>query len=176
VPGPPVGRDRGEPEQVVFFVPIVRRRTICPVEKEWNYAERSESREGRHDFLIRSQVSIWPRLPGRQAQGASLPVHAGRRRATILLYLQPEAGLPGTPAASVRRVLRVRREFLVVRLSGKVVFSKDLGLKARIHDASPIVKSIYQTPDNPAFEIFYLEGTVATIADFSGNPPQTFRL
>lgn len=66
--------------------------------------------------------------------------------------------------------------FSWLRLNGKVVFSKDLGLKARIQDASPIVKSIYQTPDNPTFEIFYLEGAVATITDFSGKPPQTFRL
>ncbi len=67
-------------------------------------------------------------------------------------------------------------KFSWLRLNGKVVFSKDLGLKARIQDASPIVKSIYKTPDNPAFEIFYLDGAVATIADFSGNPPQTFTL
>jgi uncharacterized pyridoxamine 5'-phosphate oxidase family protein len=65
--------------------------------------------------------------------------------------------------------------FSWLRLNGKVVFSKDLGLKARIQDASPLVKSIYKTPDNPAFEIFYLDDAVATIADFSGNPPQTFR-
>jgi uncharacterized pyridoxamine 5'-phosphate oxidase family protein len=66
--------------------------------------------------------------------------------------------------------------FSWLRLNGKVVFSQDRELKARIQDASPIVKSIYQTPDNPAFEIFYLEKAVATIADFSGNPPQTIRL
>jgi uncharacterized pyridoxamine 5'-phosphate oxidase family protein len=66
--------------------------------------------------------------------------------------------------------------FSWLRLNGKVVFSNDLGLKARIQDASPLVKSIYQTPDNPAFEIFYLDGAVATIADFSGHPPQTFTL
>jgi len=66
--------------------------------------------------------------------------------------------------------------FSWLRLSGTVVFSKDLGLKARIQDASPIVKSIYKTPDNPAFEVFYLVDAAATIADFSGNPPQTFRL
>jgi uncharacterized pyridoxamine 5'-phosphate oxidase family protein len=63
-----------------------------------------------------------------------------------------------------------------LRLSGRVVFSKDRGLKANIQEASPLVKSIYSTPDNPAFEIFYLDDAVATIADFSGNPPQTFRL
>jgi uncharacterized pyridoxamine 5'-phosphate oxidase family protein len=66
--------------------------------------------------------------------------------------------------------------FSWLRLHGKAVFSKDLGLKARIQEASPIVKSIYKTPDNPVFEIFYLDGTAGTIADFSGNPPQTFRL
>ncbi len=66
--------------------------------------------------------------------------------------------------------------FSWLRLNGKVVFSKDLGLKARIQDAGPIVKSIYQTPDNPAFEIFYLDGATATIADLSGQPPRTFKL
>jgi uncharacterized pyridoxamine 5'-phosphate oxidase family protein len=66
--------------------------------------------------------------------------------------------------------------FSWLRLRGKVVFSNDPVLKARIHDASPIVKSIYKTPDNPIFEIFYLDGAAATIADFSGNPPQTFKL
>ncbi len=66
--------------------------------------------------------------------------------------------------------------FSWLRLNGQVVFSKDLGLKARIQNASPTVKSIYRTPDNPVFEIFYLDGAVATIADFSGNPPRTFQL
>ena len=66
--------------------------------------------------------------------------------------------------------------FSWLRLNGKVEFSNDLELKARIQNASPVVKSIYQTPDNPAFEVFYLDGAAATIADFSGNPPRTFRL
>jgi uncharacterized pyridoxamine 5'-phosphate oxidase family protein len=66
--------------------------------------------------------------------------------------------------------------FSWLRLNGKVVFAKNLGLKARIQDASPIVKSIYKTPDNPTFEVFYLADAAATIADFSGHPPQTFRL
>lgn len=64
--------------------------------------------------------------------------------------------------------------FSWLRLSGKAVFSGDLGMKEKIQASSPLVKSIYQTPDNPAFEIFYLEEAVATIADFSGNPPQIF--
>jgi len=63
-----------------------------------------------------------------------------------------------------------------LRLSGKAVFSKDPVLKARIQDASTLVKSIYKTPDNPTFEVFYLEEVVATVADFSGNPPRTLKL
>jgi len=66
--------------------------------------------------------------------------------------------------------------FSWLRLSGKAVFSADLGLKAKVQEASPLVKSSYQTPDNPAFEIFHLEEAVATIADFSGNPPETITL
>jgi uncharacterized pyridoxamine 5'-phosphate oxidase family protein len=66
--------------------------------------------------------------------------------------------------------------FSWLRLNGKVVFSEDLGLKAGVQEASPLVKSIYKTPDNPNFEVFYLDEAAATIADFSDNPPQTFRL
>ena len=60
--------------------------------------------------------------------------------------------------------------FSWLRLNGKVVFSKDLGLKARIQDASPIVKSIYKTPDNPTFEVFYLDGAVGDHRRFQRQP------
>lgn len=63
-----------------------------------------------------------------------------------------------------------------LRLSGKAKFSDDLGMKARVIEINPLVKSIYQTPDNPAFAIFYLEEAVGTIADFSGAPPRTSTL
>ena len=39
---------------------------------------------------------------------------------------------------------------------------------------NPIVKSQYETPENPIFEVFYLENAHGLIADFSGNPPYTF--
>jgi uncharacterized pyridoxamine 5'-phosphate oxidase family protein len=66
--------------------------------------------------------------------------------------------------------------FSWLRLSGKAVFSNDLTLKLKVLEASPLVKSIYKSPDNPAFEIFYLADAVAVIADFSGNPPKTIKL
>lgn len=63
-----------------------------------------------------------------------------------------------------------------LRLSGKVVFIDDLKLKAKAQDASPLVKSIYKTPDNPDFEVFYLGAARAVFADFSGNPPKVINL
>ena len=62
-----------------------------------------------------------------------------------------------------------------LRLSAKVVFTQDLAIKEKVLDASPLVKSIYNTADNPALEVFYLDEGVATIANLSGTPPQTFR-
>jgi uncharacterized pyridoxamine 5'-phosphate oxidase family protein len=63
-----------------------------------------------------------------------------------------------------------------IRLSGKAVFVADLGRKARVQEASPLVKSIYKTPDNPDFEVFYLDDAEAVISDFSGAPPRKYEL
>jgi uncharacterized pyridoxamine 5'-phosphate oxidase family protein len=51
-----------------------------------------------------------------------------------------------------------------------------LGLQAKLQEAGPLVQSICRAPDNPAFEIFYPGEATATISDFSGNPPQAFKL
>ena len=63
-----------------------------------------------------------------------------------------------------------------LRLSGKVIFIQDSTIKAKVQEASPLVKSIYQTPDNPEFEVFYLDQAMATLSDFSGNLPRTYEL
>jgi len=64
-----------------------------------------------------------------------------------------------------------------LRFSGRVVFSQDLSIKRRIfEEAIPLIRSFYQTPDNPKFALFYLDEARATFADLSGNPPQVFRL
>lgn len=64
----------------------------------------------------------------------------------------------------------VSPKFAWVRLRGEIHFSQDQGIKAAILEANPLVKSIYETPNNPVFEIFYLEHGKAILADFSGNP------
>ena len=66
--------------------------------------------------------------------------------------------------------------FAWVRLNGRVVFSSDMKIKKEIIGKSELVKSLYQTADNPIFEIFYLEDAKAVIADFSGEPPLEFTL
>ncbi|MGL4670123.1 MAG: pyridoxamine 5'-phosphate oxidase family protein [Methanobacteriaceae archaeon] len=64
-------------------------------------------------------------------------------------------------------------EYVWLRIAGKAVFSNDLDIKQEIIDNSELVKSIYETANNPAFEVFSIEGK-ATIADFSGEAPREF--
>ena len=63
--------------------------------------------------------------------------------------------------------------FAWIRLSGEVKFSDDKTVKEQILAANPLVKSIYQSADNPVFEIFYLDHGAAVLADFSGQPART---
>lgn len=62
-----------------------------------------------------------------------------------------------------------------IRLDGRAVFADDRAVK-ELCMGNPIVRSQYQTADNPIFEVFYLEGAHAVIADFSGNPPREYTL
>ena len=57
-----------------------------------------------------------------------------------------------------------------------MVFSDDLALKQKVLDSSTLVKSIYETADNPSFELFFLEEAQACIDDLSGNPTQIIDL
>lgn len=59
-----------------------------------------------------------------------------------------------------------------IRLRGEARFVHDTPVKARVLDASQLVKSIYKTADNPIFEVFCIEHGSAVIADFSGQPPK----
>ena len=64
-------------------------------------------------------------------------------------------------------------EFVTIRVRGEVIFSNDMGMK-KIVESHPMVKSVYQTAENPLFEIFFLEHGKAVISDFSGQPPRIF--
>ena len=62
-----------------------------------------------------------------------------------------------------------------IRLNGRAVFENNMAAK-EMCIRNPIVKSQYQTADNPIFEVFYLADAHAVIADFSGDPPQEYSL
>ena len=72
-------------------------------------------------------------------------------------------------------ITTVTSEFKWIRISGKVEFSIDLELKQKVIDSNELVKSLYQNGSNPEFEVFTISGD-ATIADFSGNPPKTYKI
>jgi uncharacterized pyridoxamine 5'-phosphate oxidase family protein len=61
-------------------------------------------------------------------------------------------------------------EYVFMRVSGDVKFSKDMALKKRVLDTFEMIRGIYQTPENPVFEIFSLEHGSVKIADLSGKP------
>jgi uncharacterized pyridoxamine 5'-phosphate oxidase family protein len=64
-------------------------------------------------------------------------------------------------------------EYAWIRLQGKAIFENNMSIK-EICIQNPIVKSQYQTADNPIFEVFYIENAHGTICDFSGNAPYEF--
>lgn len=67
------------------------------------------------------------------------------------------------------------QDFTTLRIRGEMLFSNDLEMKTKILESSPIVKRVYHTPDNPIFEILYMEHGEAVLSDFSGQPPRVFQ-
>lgn len=65
--------------------------------------------------------------------------------------------------------------FAWIRLAGKAVFQNNRAVKEMCLQ-NPIVKGQYGEAQNPIFEVFYLEGAHAVIADFSGEPPKEYDL
>jgi uncharacterized pyridoxamine 5'-phosphate oxidase family protein len=67
------------------------------------------------------------------------------------------------------------REFNTwLRLSGRIIFTKDKKIKEKIFELMPMIKNLYQSPDNPIFEVFYLDHGSATISSFTSPEPQKF--
>lgn len=63
-------------------------------------------------------------------------------------------------------------EYTTMRVSGAVRFTKDLEIKRRILKFSDIVRPIFVVPENPKFEVFYLEHGTVKIVEFNGEPPR----
>ena len=61
------------------------------------------------------------------------------------------------------------KEMITVRVSGEVIFGIDLNIKRKMLEKNDQLKSIYRTPANPEFEIFYLKHGTAAIFDCYGQ-------
>jgi len=58
----------------------------------------------------------------------------------------------------------------VLSVNGKVVFTEDLSLKGRALDENPLIKGIYNTPDNPVFKLFYIDTEEIDTFSFADGP------
>ena len=45
----------------------------------------------------------------------------------------------------------------VLSINGRAIFTEDIDLKTRVINENPLIKDIYQTPDNPVFKLFYID-------------------
>jgi len=57
-----------------------------------------------------------------------------------------------------------------IRLSGKAVFDGNPAAKVKAFEAAPFLAQLYQTPENPIFEVFYLTDARATLCSMTGAP------
>lgn len=55
----------------------------------------------------------------------------------------------------------------VLSVNGKVVFVNDMELKARALNENPFIKGLFNTPENPAFEIFYIDVEEVEVFSFT---------
>ena len=56
-----------------------------------------------------------------------------------------------------------------IRLKGKAVFDNNLTVKAKAFEILPHLKDIYNSMDNPIFEVFYVSEGEAAIYSFNGE-------
>lgn len=57
-----------------------------------------------------------------------------------------------------------------IRLQGKAVFDSNLAAKAKVFEIMPSLARMYNTYDNPIFQVFYVEEGEATLYSFSEEP------
>jgi len=63
----------------------------------------------------------------------------------------------------------------VLSVNGKAVFVEDITLKTRALDENPLIKTIYNSPENPIFKIFYID--IEEVETFSFDQgPKTYIL
>jgi uncharacterized pyridoxamine 5'-phosphate oxidase family protein len=57
-----------------------------------------------------------------------------------------------------------------IRLQGRAVFDTGIDAKRHAFEVFPNFKNLYEKPENPAFEVFYLENPTATTYSMTDAP------
>jgi uncharacterized pyridoxamine 5'-phosphate oxidase family protein len=57
-----------------------------------------------------------------------------------------------------------------IRLEGRAVFDGNLAAKKRAFETFPRFKDMYDSPENPIFEVLYLEAPAAVLYSMTGAP------
>ena len=124
------------------------------------------------------------RILGERRAGALATVEEGKPRVRPFQFQFEDGGKYYFCTANTKDVCRQLKqspcvEFTAwaedgttVRLRGEVRFAGGKEIKERVLKDNDPVRSIYQSADNPVFEVFYLEHGQAIVADFSGRPPR----
>ncbi len=65
-----------------------------------------------------------------------------------------------------------------IRLSGQAVFEQNLDVKRKAFENMPVLSNIYQGPEDPTFEMFYLDAAEVSFWTFGVHDPkpETYRL
>ncbi|MDD2735427.1 MAG: pyridoxamine 5'-phosphate oxidase family protein [Desulfuromonadaceae bacterium] len=61
-----------------------------------------------------------------------------------------------------------------LRIRGEIKFTEEARYKEKCFERYPMLKDIYQTPENPAFKVFYLEHGRASIDGFIPDQSKRF--
>jgi len=69
---------------------------------------------------------------------------------------------------------RTSEDMRWLRISGQITFDEDIRSKEKCFANYPMLKGIYQTPDNPLFKVFYLEHGNASIDSMTAEPRKVF--
>lgn len=69
---------------------------------------------------------------------------------------------------------RTSEDMCCLRIRGEIKFETDIIFKEKCFGLYPMLKDIYQTPNNPLLMVFYLEHGTASIDSMSHVPRKTF--
>jgi len=58
----------------------------------------------------------------------------------------------------------------VLSINGKAIFVEDAALKKRALDENPGIAKIYQSPENPVLQLFYIDAEEVETFDFAEGP------